>query len=196
MACLLWAELREARFWQRVFKPLAALGFCVLAIWAGALSSFYGHLVLGALMLCALGDVALLSRGNELLFKLGMAAFALGHLVYAYAFWTLGIDPVWAMCTFAAMIVVGLLMRRYLSPHTSPDMLVTISLYMLIITAMVTTAIGTQNMMIIVPAIMFAVSDMFVARDRFVRPNPRNALVISPLYFGAQALFALSILAV
>jgi len=41
-------------------------------------------------------------------------------------------------------------------------------------------------------AVMFAVSDVFVGRDRFVSTNPKNALAITPLYFGAQALIALS----
>ena len=41
-------------------------------------------------------------------------------------------------------------------------------------------------------AVMFAMSDVFVARDRFVTPTPLNALAITPLYFGAQALIALS----
>jgi hypothetical protein len=40
---------------------------------------------------------------------------------------------------------------------------------------------------------MFAISDMAVARDRFVTQTPANAFVITPLYFGAQLLFAVSV---
>ena len=54
--------------------------------------------------------------------------------------------------------------------------------------------INKQDAFILAPigAIMFAISDMFVARDRFVKPDAKNAFAITPLYFGAQAIFALS----
>lgn len=193
---LVVAELREARAAQWILKPLAALGFCLIAVWCGAFSSAYGLLILTALILCAAGDVALLSRGSEKLFQLGMAAFALGHLIYAYAFFRLGFILAWAVPAFIVMGAAGFLMLRYLRRHMPQDMRLPVSVYIMIITAMVVTAAGTQNVLIITAALMFAVSDMFVARDRFVSRNPRYAIAISPLYFGAQALFAFSILSI
>jgi len=48
-------------------------------------------------------------------------------------------------------------------------------------------------MVIIIAAIAFAVSDYFVGMDRFIDPKKYWALLITPLYFGAQALFAISV---
>ncbi len=64
--------------------------------------------------------------------------------------------------------------------------------YAVIIGIMVSASFLT-TLDIIIAAIMFAVSDMFVARDRFIKPSSKNALLITPLYFGAQALFAFSV---
>lgn len=191
---LVLAELREARRWQCVLKPLAALGFCLLAVAAGAFSSVYGHLIFLALIFCAVGDLALLSRGSEKLFQLGMAAFAIGHLIYAYAFFRIGFNPAWAVPALIVMGGTGVMMLNYLRPHMPVNMRVSVSAYIAIITAMVVTAFGSKSPLIIMAALMFAISDMFVARDRFVSKNPRHAIAISPLYFGAQALFAFSIL--
>jgi len=42
-------------------------------------------------------------------------------------------------------------------------------------------------------AIAFAISDVFVAKDRFKARKKWHAFIITPLYFGAQALFAYSV---
>ena len=68
-----------------------------------------------------------------------------------------------------------------------------VGIYSVIIITMVVFALASQVTLAIIAAIMFAVSDMFVARDRFVKPRPKNAFTITPLYFGAQVLFALSV---
>lgn len=193
VAGLVWAELGENRVEQITFKPLAALGFCALAISAGALSSIYGQLILAALVFCTIGDVALLSRTSNTLFQLGMAAFAIGHVIYSVAFIQIAFQAIWAITALLVMSGIGLAVYRYLRKSLSADMHIPVRVYMFIITAMVVTAWGSQNQIVILAAMMFAISDMFVARDRFVSQNPRHALVISPLYFGAQALFALGI---
>ncbi len=193
VAGLVAAEFRASRTLQLVLKPLAALTFCLIAVMSGVFASTYGALILAALIFCAVGDVALLSRGSDALFKFGMAAFAIGHLVYTYAFFHLGFAPLWAAGALLVMGGVGLMTLRVLSPKMAPDMRLPVRIYVMIITAMVVTAFGTQHLLLIVAAVMFAISDIFVARDRFLSRDPRNALIISPLYFGAQALFALSV---
>jgi len=192
VGALIIAELTELRFGQIIFKPLVALGFIGLATLSGALDGIYGQIVLAGLIACALGDVALLSRGNPFLFKLGMVAFAIGHLLYAGAFFRLGIQPIYALLALFVMGMVSLGVYKYLRPSLPADMVGAVLIYICIITLMVVTSIGTRQILLIIPAIMFAVSDIFVARDRFVTRKASNALLISPLYFGAQALFALS----
>lgn len=198
VAGLVIAEFASARMWQCLFKSAAALGFCQIALHVGALSSLYGQLIFAALVVCAAGDIFLLSRESPSLFKLGMAAFASGHLIYVFAFiasaqTTAGLNLVWGLAALVGMGAVAVISFQYMKPHMPAEMRGPVAVYNVIITAMVVTAIATQNLVIIVPAIMFAVSDIFVGRDRFVSPGPYNALAISPLYFGAQVLFALSV---
>lgn len=193
VAGLVWTELQDSSRGQMLFKPAAAIGFVLIALAAGALTSFYGHLILLALIACALGDVLLLSRQSPTLFKAGMLTFALGHLIYAYAFTRLAFDPKLFAIALMAMLIISLGVYRYLRAHLDRDMKAPVLVYVGIITAMVVTAIATQNSSVIIPAGLFALSDIWVARDRFVIRNPKHALVISPLYFGAQAMFALSI---
>ena len=60
---------------------------------------------------------------------------------------------------------------------------------------MVVLAGGTMaatGLQLVIAAVMFAVSDIFVARDRFVSPSVVNRLWGLPLYYAAQLIFALS----
>lgn len=207
---LLVAELREDRRAQFFFKPLAAMGFVILALQFGALDSFYGQLILGGLMACALGDLFLLARNSEKLFIGGMAAFGLGHLLYLVAFVTHlappisnVVNPGYSLPNGVLVVplilsfLIGLLIYRGTIPKISKLMKLVIGFYVVIIFLMVffSSYIDLKGLRIFVPiaAFMFAISDMFVARDRFVKPSPKNSLAITPLYFGAQALFAISV---
>lgn len=195
---LVWAEMVEARRAQYVLKPLAAIWFCFMAVWLGAftIELAYGRLIFAGLAACAIGDVCLLARGKKRLFQLGMLAFAAGHLIYAYAFYSLGQNILLAIDALLVFGAGSALAFRHMSKTLDPDMRISVALYNVIITGMVVTAIGTQNLLIIAGALMFAASDVVVGQDRFVKYDPRHALLISPLYFGAQAVFAMSVMAV
>jgi len=191
---LLIAELREDVRAQYVFKPLAAFGFILIALQVGALETPYGQLILAGLMVCAVGDVLLLSRKSEKLFIGGMAAFALAHLGYMTAFVTHPADVKnWLLLVpviFGLLVVIGV--YRWIRPNLDKSMKLAVALYIAIIYLMVFFAMKSDmdnyKFLAPIPAIMFAISDSFVARDRFVKPSPKNALAITPLYFGAQAL--------
>jgi len=196
---LLVAELKEDRRAQYFFKPLAALGFILIAIYVGALESQYGRVILAGLAACAFGDVFLLSRKSEKLFMAGMGSFALGHFAYLVAFLTRQADAMSNLLVILSTllpVIAGAVFYLWLRPHLSKPMRLAVMIYASIITLMVVRSFGVplSGVMLYAPiaAIMFAVSDMFVARDRFVKLSPKNALAITPLYFGAQALFALS----
>lgn len=193
---LLTAEYREDAKAQRFFKPLAALGFILLALSSGALETLYGQLILAGLVICAFGDVFLLARKSQILFIAGMAAFALGHILYCFALrlspdlfpslWSLSHWIIWPIIISVCAFFL------YIQPKLDLTMQIMVGLYSLIIGMMVVYAVGSGRFITALAGIIFAASDMFVARDRFVKPSPKNALVITPLYFGAQALFALS----
>ena len=195
---LLIAELRENRHGQFFFKPLAAFGFVILALQFGALESTYGKYVFAGLTACAMGDVLLLSRKSQKLFIGGMAAFALGHIIYSFGFMAHGLDydsnfagkPI--LGTAALTIMLCLAGAVDTIPKADVKLRIPAISYSVIITVMCVLAILTKEYIIASAALLFAFSDYFVARDRFIERSRYWALAITPLYFGAQALFALS----
>jgi len=195
---LMAAEFSENRRAQNVLKPLAALGFIFIALMSGVPSSLYAHLILLGLIACAVGDVCLLSRHSQKLFLAGMAAFAAGHLAYLSAFITVPRDALSLtdIIMSSVTLFIGFGIYLWLKPHLPKEMRMPVAIYFVIILMMVVHALRlpTQGPLFLamIGAVMFAASDVFVGRDRFVSTDPKNALAITPLYFGAQALIALS----
>ena len=82
------------------------------------------------------------------------------------------------------------------------DMRVPVMAYIIVITAMVIgafTVLGdtalhsTGRFMVLFGAVSFYISDLFVARDRFLKTEFANRLVGLPLYYAGQFLLAFSI---
>lgn len=197
--------LAEHRRWHPgvwICKPLAATAFLGAALQHGALGSTYGRLVLGALVLCWLGDVLLIPEKRPELFLAGIGSFLAGHVVFAAAFASRGIDlgslAIWG----AAMGCAAALALRWLVPHVEGIFRVAVPVYTIVIAAMValaaaashsasqaeTAAEGLPTMLI--GALAFAISDLAVARERFVRPAFANGAWGLPLYFAAQLTLA------
>ena len=195
---LLIAELREDRRAQFFFKPLAAFGFVILALQFGALETAYGKYIFAGLVACAVGDVLLLSRKSQNLFIGGMAAFAVGHIIYSFGFMAYDFEKIQIfeqrkiLSMIATMLVICLCAAVYIIPKTEREMRLPVIIYSVVIITMCILAVLTGNIIIILAALAFATSDYFVGMDRFINPKNYWALAITPLYFGAQALFALS----
>ena len=180
-------------------KSFASFCFFAVAIAGGAADSEVGRIILYALAFCALGDILLLRRHQQW-FLAGMGAFALGHVAFAIAFVKAGADLNWAAVAAFALVtgaggVVLTLMRRQLGLMIAP-----VSVYSLIIAAMCAAAAGlaaaqtdVRNITIALAAIAFAISDIAVARDQFVRRDLMNRLWGLPLYYAAQLAFAISV---
>ena len=195
---LLFGEAKDRPLVRAVSKTLASAGFIVAAIGFGALQSRYGKIVLTGLVLGAIGDVCLLGTGKKA-FMGGLVSFLLGHVAYVLAFGSLSMRPPQAFLAAVAIVTVMVLIARWVFPH-APDMRVPIGIYMLVISAMVVTAVGAgaagAPWMVPVGAILFTVSDIAVVRQRFVKPELANRLFGLPLYYAAQLLIAWSIAAV
>jgi uncharacterized membrane protein YhhN len=71
-------------------------------------------------------------------------------------------------------------------------------LYLAAISVMMVMAAGTHasdhNMFILLGAILFVLSDLAVARNRFVDPAFINRAIGLPIYFTAQLLLAASVM--
>ena len=194
------AEHREDGRAQYLFKPACALGFILIALMGGALETRYGQIILAALCLCAAGDVLLLKRNSAAVFLWGMGAFALGHIGYILGFIEFGLSAQpenLSAREYVSVIAFGTILF-FLSPlsivqSVPKNMQIAVILYTLIILVMCVFAVLTWTPIIIFAAFLFAVSDHFVGKDRFIAHKPWHAFAITPFYFSAQALFALSV---
>jgi uncharacterized membrane protein YhhN len=188
---LVWSETSDTRI-RFAAKPLASLCFLLTALAAGAFDSDYGTWVFVALVLSAIGDVALLGS-TRATFLAGLVSFLLGHVAYTVAFAVRGLDATWTIVGALAMAVPFVVVLRWLLPHAG-DMRVPVAVYALVISTMAALAVGTVahggDARILVAAVGFWVSDIAVARNQFVAPGPTNRLWGLPLYYGAQFLFA------
>ena len=161
--------------------------------------SFY-HFLLVGLIFCLGGDV-FFALPQKRMFLLGLISFLIGHLLYVIAFFSAAEIGQWTWIgTLVAMIISGwvyLWLRPHLGAMNGP-----VLLYIIVITAMLSGAwsiLGdssltlTGRVMIFGGAVLFYFSDIFVARDRFLKNSFLNRLVGLPMYYAGQFLLAFSV---
>jgi uncharacterized membrane protein YhhN len=212
---LLLGEKRDAS-WRGWAKGAASTGFIATALAAGATDTSFGTWVLVALCLGWVGDIALVSA-QRTWFLLGLGSFLLSHLAYVGSFATVRPNALVAILVAAALLVPAGLVARWLWPHLATDMRGPVLAYIAVITGMVAAAAGAVafgqgpalppaavltageptarwvwQTAVMAAAVAFYLSDVSVARDRFVAPGFDNRIWGLPLYYAAQLLFALS----
>jgi len=195
LVALLVAERRKTR-WGRIAKMVASTGFVGVAIASGAVESGYGRGVLVALGLSWLGDL-LLTFASRRAFLVGLGVFLVAHIGYLAAFAVRGIAWM-AVAVAAAVVLMGAGgVWRWLVPHLDDVMRWPVAGYVAVISAMVAVAVGTTahdiDLRILFGAVAFFVSDLAVARNRFVAAGFVNRAWGLPLYYLAQVLLALSV---
>ncbi|NCG18252.1 MAG: hypothetical protein GWP91_04470 [Rhodobacterales bacterium] len=179
-----------------VSKTGAAAAFIVYALMRGAWEAGTpGQWVVIGLCLSMVGDICLLSQDKRT-FLAGIGAFLLAHVAYVVAFLSLGITPTVGAAGLAGVSVIAAFVWRWLGPHTG-TLKPAVAAYIVVITCMVAAAIGAAGFEVhwartglLVAAIAFFLSDLCVARERFIVQGIENKLIGLPLYFGAQLLFA------
>lgn len=194
---LVLCDYRDIRIGRYVFKPLAAAAFVWLAVALQATSTTYGTWLLAALLLCLLGDL-LLMPDDERGFLAGLAAFLCGHLLFAVAFLQLPANPRGLAISALPVLLLLIGVWRWLLPHVNREMKLPVTLYILVISAMLLCAGLTAGQpaapWIIAGAWGFACSDLAVARRQFILPASRlNGVWGTPLYFLSQMVLACSV---
>ncbi|MFO1329174.1 MAG: lysoplasmalogenase [Rubrivivax sp.] len=190
---LLLAEVQARRAWRAPAKLAASSAFVAVALALGGVQSAYGRWIVAALLLGWLGDALLLSDRSGP-FLGGLGAFLLSHLCFGAAFVVGGVAlPAVAAAALVAL-AAGLLIWRWLGPHLQGAMRVAVAAYVWVILSMCCAAAGhavaQQRWMALAGALLFAASDLAVARERFVAPGRVNRLWGLPTYFAAQLLLA------
>ena len=202
-ACLAGALVSVLGEWRRsdpirsAAKVAASTAFIAIAAINGAAASFYGRAILAALVFSWVGDVLLLSARNSFL-TAGIAAFLLSHFSFAAAFMSLAADLTALAAALLIMSAFGAVMLRWLWPHLDKFYGLAVPVYVLAIVVMTSLAaavsVASGSYAALAAAIIFTVSDIAVARDRFVMRSIVNKAWGLPLYYAAQIVFAVSVL--
>lgn len=194
LASLVWA----GGLWAQVTK---ALLMPLLGIYAFSKQSHVSARVKGTLLLALgfswLGDVLLLFTESHF-FIMGLGAFLLAHIVYifsyGYASATYPLKKVWQRWWYYLPILgYGCSFSSYLLPQVPPEMLVPVAAYALVIVTMLLAAAGrgkythpTSFILVTLGAVLFVISDSFIAVNKFVDPLPNASLLIMTTYILGQ----------
>ncbi len=196
LACILTLLFHYKRRteWSGVFKIIASLCFFLPALIFTLRTNadyFSVFLTLG-FGFSLTGDVLLIKTSDKRLFLIGLSAFFLAHIFYAFAFNFSGIIRhellMTSIVVFAAMI--GCFVWLY--KHLIGVMNIAVLAYLTAIGLMLISAMVTRHpeqQLITAGAVLFALSDLYVARQRFVTPGFQNRLIGLPLYYAGQCLF-------
>ncbi|MDN5787206.1 lysoplasmalogenase [Pseudorhodobacter sp.] len=160
---------------------------------AGTMCDAPALIVLG-LVLGALGDLCL-SRPGTSAFLAGMAAFAAGHLAYAFYFW--GMPGSFGLWGPLALLLLAATTEAWLAPRTGA-LRWPVRGYVVVITLMGLAALRVDVGLILTGAALFILSDVLLALHLFVFPKaklrPLMAMALWPCYWGGQVLILLGAL--
>jgi uncharacterized membrane protein YhhN len=200
LACLLLMERSKKPSRILIFKtPLSVLFVITAMMQPHPLGPYYYAVLCGLLMGLA-GDVLLGTR-TQACFKAGLVAFLLGHLAYVVAFALYTKPSDWLLPGVLMMWALAFVVFRWLRPHLG-GMKIPVATYVVVITLMMWAAWAmfwaeqiepTGAMVALIGAACFYLSDLFVARERFVSQGFENRLLGLPLYYTGQFLIAFSI---
>lgn len=178
-------------------KASASTSFVVLAVINGAAGTVYGRAILMALAFSWVGDMLLLSLQKPFLLA-GIAVFFVAHFAFAAAFAMNGVSLLATAVALLAASAFAALIFQWLWKYLDGFYKTAVSLYVAAVMIMVSLAVGTSAesmpVTVAVGAVAFALSDVSVARDRFVERNVANKAWGLPLYYLAQVLFAASVI--
>jgi len=193
-------EYRSKNSFSVLGKLVAASAYIAAALSLGAAGSEYGRLLLLGMAFCWLGDLLLISKTRQNLFLAGLVSFLLGHLVYIGAFAVRGISfPVLAGAA-VVMAVFAWRVLSWLNPVVDQRMQRPVQIYVIAISIMMAMAAATFSahggLALLLGGLLFVISDLAVARNRFVAPGFVNRAWGMPTYFTAQLLLAASVTAI
>jgi uncharacterized membrane protein YhhN len=194
LVSLLHAIRVEDRALEVCSKTAASIAFVALGCVRWSTGDAVGTWLLAGLAVCAVGDVLLLFKRA---FDIGLLAFLSGHVFYIAGFGAAVPVGSWSLTALLPVVVAAMVAGVWLWPHLGRRR-PTVTAYVAVISIMVwggasvswnhalpwTAAAG---------ALLFYLSDLAVARHRFVRPDFVNRALGLPLYYAGQFLISLAI---
>ena len=198
---LIWAALRGDQKQIYLWKPLSTLLIILVALLSfttvGVKPAYTWGVTLG-LVLSLGGDVALMFKSNRW-FLIGLVLFLLAQITYSVVFTVPNGFHAEDLVTTAVLLALATLIYLYLKPGLG-KMQGPVLFYILAICFMVNRAVSTffgtfftttQAWLIALGAILFWLSDLLLAVNRFRHPFKLERLGLY-LYYSGQLLIALS----
>lgn len=187
-----WREQRPPLF--KLLKPLTTL--LIIALCASAPDSAYRNLLLVALGLSLIGDVALMYESDRA-FVTGLSSFLLAHLLFVYAFVH---ELSLAMPAYGwAVVAYALVFAALLLPRAPASLRVPVLVYGLVLCAMGLAAllrwqsVGNDNSAYaLAGALLFLLSDSALGVRKFFGFYRGAQGLILSTYWSAIALIAWS----
>jgi uncharacterized membrane protein YhhN len=199
LATLLRYEHKEDRRGVLATKTVLSLVFVLAAIVQLHPNPGYYHRLLPGLVFCLGGDVCLALRSKRM-FLVGVILFLFGHVFYILTFLDLTPTSSWTWMGTPVLLAVSGFVYLRLKSHLG-TMKTPVLLYLIVITIMVLGAWTVfadsrltrfGRIMVFAGALNFYCSDVFVARDRFLKREFFNRLIGLPMYYTGQFLLAFS----
>jgi len=197
---LLYYEKKKVRLLLLITKSSLSLLFVMTALLQPRPVPAYYHYLLVGLIFCLIGDVCL-ALPQEKAFRTGLIAFLIGHVFYILSFSSLTQVSHWISIGLFIFLGMSAFIFSWLRPHLK-SMLIPVLLYIVIITVMGVGAWAVSwkssfrisgRALILAGALCFYFSDVFVARDKFIKEEYQNRLLGLPLYYAGQFMLAFSI---
>jgi uncharacterized membrane protein YhhN len=156
-----------------------------------------------ALFFSWIGDVLLLfSDKHSLFFIFGLGSFLIAHLLYVFLFHKqTKINRNKIYLRFIPIVVIYLLGILSILWSSLNEMKIPVSLYAFVISTMLLMSIKAYfewkkpaNLLVLIGAVLFVVSDSILAINKFYTPIPISSLLIMSTYLGAQFCISKAIL--
>ena len=199
---LIRAEFADQRRQIYFLKPLATLlvmSVATLALFQAEHNMNYTQFILGGLVFSLGGDIALMFPKNKKAFSVGLGLFLTAHIIYASIFFRLGHASSWSLFGLVILAIFGFGFYRIIHQKLGSMKLPVIA-YIIIISGMAVGAAmlfenpsfgGGRAMIILVGAILFYISDIILAANRFWKEWKYNRISLA-FYYSGQLLIALS----
>lgn len=189
------AVARGSKPLEYVCKPGALAALVGVAVAIDPTHSDTRAWFVAALALSLVGDVFLMLPADR--FVAGLASFLLGHVAYVLGLNLHGGSATALAIAAVPVIVAGAVLAtrilRAVLVAGERELIGPLVGYVVVISAMVTSALASGNALAAAGAVLFMTSDSLIAEHRFVRSRPWAPLAIIVTYHLGQAGLTLSL---
>jgi len=178
------------------FKPLSTILILMIAVVARQPpSARYRQAIIAGLVFSLVGDVVFVIPRD--LFLFGLVSFLIAHIFYISAFVSVG-GFYRSFLGALPFLFIGIILAVVLWPYLG-DMRAPALIYTVVILVMAWQAFGqwrqsgeTRALLAFIGAMLFFISDLALAVNKFANPIDMAALVVLGTYYPGQWLIALS----